>query len=77
MTSEWRWERFAEICEHSAFGPRFSGELYALDGNVATLRTTDISEDGRIENSTMPLAKLDLTRLGQHQPLNYKTQPIL
>jgi type I restriction enzyme S subunit len=57
---------FAEICEHSAFGPRFSGELYARDGNVATLRTTDISADGRIEYGTMPLARLDLSKLQQH-----------
>jgi type I restriction enzyme S subunit len=57
---------FAEICEHSAFGPRFSGDLYARDGNVATLRTTDISADGRIEYGTMPLARLDLSKLQQH-----------
>jgi type I restriction enzyme S subunit len=66
MASEWRTARFAEICEHSAFGPRFGGELYATDGNVATLRTTDISEDGRIEYNTMPLARLDLAKFRQH-----------
>jgi type I restriction enzyme S subunit len=63
---EWRQARLAEICVHSAFGPRFSGELYAPDGNVATLRTTDISEDGRIEYATMPLARLDLSKFQQH-----------
>jgi len=69
MTTQWnKWPkiRFADICKHSAFGPRFSGELYAVDGNVATLRTTDIREDGRIEYLTMPLAKLDLSNLQQH-----------
>ena len=66
MTDEWPKSRFADICEHSAFGPRFSGELYAPDGNVATLRTTDISEDGRIEYATMPLAHLDLPQFRQH-----------
>ena len=66
MASEWHDARFAQLCEHSAFGPRFAGELYAPDGNVATLRTTDISADGRIEYETMPLARLDLSRLQQH-----------
>jgi type I restriction enzyme S subunit len=66
MACEWQSARFAEVCEHSAFGPRFAGELYAADGNVATLRTTDISADGRIEYETMPLARLDLSRLQQH-----------
>jgi type I restriction enzyme S subunit len=66
MGSEWQRTRFAEVCEHSAFGPRFAGELYAADGNVATLRTTDISADGRIEYETMPLARLELSRLQQH-----------
>lgn len=66
MASEWPQARFAEICEHSAFGPRFSGGLYAVDGNVATLRTTDISADGRIEYNTMPLARLDVTKFQQH-----------
>ena len=66
MGSEWPRIRFGNICENSAFGPRFSGDFYAIDGNVATLRTTDISEDGCIEYSTMPHAKLDLSNLQQH-----------
>src|SRR5712692_8402677 len=66
MAGEFRQTRFAEVCEHSAFGPRFSGELYAADGNVGTLRTTDISSDGRIEYTTMPLARLDMSKLQQH-----------
>jgi type I restriction enzyme, S subunit len=66
MVGEWTTTMFGNLCEHSAFGPRFSGEMYALDGNVATLRTTDISDDGRIEYETMPLAKLDLAKLQQH-----------
>lgn len=66
MMGEWQSAEFAQICEHSAFGPRFAGELYTTDGNVATLRTTDISADGRIEYDTMPLARLDLERFQQH-----------
>ena len=58
--------RFGQLCAHSAFGPRFSSDDYASNGNVATLRTTDISLDGRIEYSTMPIARLDLGRFSQH-----------
>ncbi len=42
MGSEWRYIAFREICAHSAFGPRFSSEEYAVDGNVACLRTMDM-----------------------------------
>jgi type I restriction enzyme S subunit len=63
---EWRSTRFGDICEHSAFGPRFSGKSYDEDGSVATLRTTDIAEDGRIDYSTMPRADLEHARFGHH-----------
>lgn len=66
MENKWRSVAFGELCEHSAFGPRFSGEQYAVDGNVATLRTTDISADGRIALDNMPLAKLELDKLEHH-----------
>ncbi len=66
MVDKWDEAPFSNICEESAFGPRFSGELYSSDGNVAILRTTDISMDGRIEYSTMPLARLDLSKIKQH-----------
>lgn len=64
--SDWALVPFGKICEDSAFGPRFSGDLYAPNGNVATLRTTDISADGRIEYQQMPLAELDLSKFTRH-----------
>lgn len=66
MRNGWRQTSFADICDDSAFGPRFSGDLYASDGNVATLRTTDIASDGRIDYEKMPLATLDLSRFERH-----------
>jgi len=51
---------------HSAFGPRFSGSAYADDGNIATLRTTDLDDDGRISYETMPLAVLNEDRFANH-----------
>ncbi|MBI2480573.1 MAG: restriction endonuclease subunit S [Planctomycetia bacterium] len=66
MTGEYRLVNFGEICEHSAFGPRFSSNEYAIDGNVACLRTTDMDFSGRINFDAMPLAKLDLSRVRNH-----------
>ncbi|MBN2328999.1 MAG: restriction endonuclease subunit S [Candidatus Omnitrophica bacterium] len=65
---KWNWKDviFDEIVEDSAFGPRFSGDAYDENGNIATLRTTDIFEDGKISYETMPLAKLDETSFSKH-----------
>ena len=62
----WPLSTFAAIVAHSAFGPRFSGEKYADDGNIATLRTTDISDDGNISYQNVPLARLDEARFAKH-----------
>lgn len=68
LKSPKRWEEasFGEVVAHSAFGPRFSGDAYSDDGNVATLRTTDLDDQGRIAYESMPLAKLDEDRFAQH-----------
>jgi hypothetical protein len=66
LTRRWGDVAFEELVAHSAFGPRFSGSAYADDGNIATLRTTDLDDDGRISYETMPLAKLDEDRFGNH-----------
>src|SRR5260370_5162188 len=66
IPSKWRTVPFSEIISDSAFGPRFSGESYATDGNVATLRTTDLEDDGRISYETMPLAHLDEAKFQGH-----------
>ena len=58
--------KFGDICDHSAFGPRFSSDEYASDGNVACLRTMDIDANGSIDFDAMPIAKLDLSRLQNH-----------
>lgn len=64
--SEFQERPLEDITLSSAFGPRFSGESYNSNGNVATLRTTDISEDGRINYQTMPLAFLELNKFENH-----------
>lgn len=64
--SGWKVAAFGKLLTHSAFGPRFDGAAYIDDGNIATLRTTDIDNDGRISYETMPLAKLDEDRFSNH-----------
>ncbi|MBT1073946.1 restriction endonuclease subunit S [Geobacter grbiciae] len=62
----WQEIVFDQIVKDSAFGPRFPGTAYADDGNIATLRTTDISADGHISYDTMPLAQLDEAAFANH-----------
>ena len=62
----WSEVPFDSIIADSAFGPRFSGDCYADDGNVATLRTTDLSPDGFISLDTMPHAKIDEDKFESH-----------
>src|SRR5438874_1528773 len=64
--ADWQYLRFGDVCEHSAFGPRFSSDEYSPDGNVACLRTMDIDSNGRIDHSAMPLAKLELAKFRNH-----------
>jgi type I restriction enzyme S subunit len=66
LPADWRVVPFGDVVSDSAFGPRFSGDLYANDGNVATLRTTDMDDDGWISYETMPLAKLDTAKFQNH-----------
>jgi type I restriction enzyme, S subunit len=62
----WVVRPFAELCESSAFGPRFPSDRYAADGPVATLRTTDMDDEGRIEVTTMPRAAINPLEFGPH-----------
>ena len=66
LPPNWKEIEFSDVVEDSAFGPRFSGDEYADDGNIAALRTTDMSEDGRIAYENMPRARLDESRFSKH-----------
>jgi len=55
---QWRLRSFGELISSSAFGPRFPASAYSETGKIATLRTTDIDEEGNINFDTMPLANL-------------------
>ena len=66
IPSDWTVEPFASRCVSSAFGPRFSSDLYMRDGRVATLRTTDMDDEGNITFQTMPRAAIAPEAMASH-----------
>jgi type I restriction enzyme S subunit len=63
---KWKQDVFGKYVIHSAFGPRFSSDLYGNQGNIATLRTTDMDLEGNICYETMPLANLEFDQIKDH-----------
>jgi type I restriction enzyme S subunit len=66
VPKSWEVVKIKDHCIDSAFGPRFGSELYAADGNILTLRTTDMEDDGRIDYNTAPLARIDYAKFKKH-----------
>ncbi len=58
--------RLSTAVQDSAYGPRFSSSLYAVDGELAQLRTTDMSDEGEINYATIPRVDLKATELSRH-----------
>ncbi|MGR7521331.1 restriction endonuclease subunit S [Klebsiella aerogenes] len=54
----WKVVTLGEVIHESAFGPRFSAELYSDNGNVGAIRTTDLDSEGNINYKTIPYANL-------------------
>ncbi len=57
-TIEWLEVTLGDITKESAFGPRFSSSLYDDSGNIGTIRTTDLNDEGIINYQTIPYANL-------------------
>jgi type I restriction enzyme S subunit len=66
IPESWEVAKIKDHCIESAFGPRFGSNLYAPDGNILTLRTTDMEDDGRIDFSTAPKARIDYDKFKKH-----------
>lgn len=64
--SDFKNTQFDEICVESMFGPRFSAKLYSNNGNIASLRTTDLDDDGVISYETMPKALIPNNKFNEH-----------
>lgn len=62
----WECIPFGQLCESSAFGPRFPSDAYDERGPLATLRTTDMDDEGEISLATMPRAAIEPSALADH-----------
>ena len=62
----WKISEMAKHTLSSAFGPRFSSELYARTGNIVTLRTTDMDDEGNLCFDNAPLAVLNEKKFQEH-----------
>lgn len=58
VPEDWTVVTLGEVIHESAFGPRFSAELYSDNGNIGTIRTTDLDNEGNINYKTIPYANL-------------------
>jgi type I restriction enzyme, S subunit len=66
IPKEWEVRGIGQHVTDWAVGPRFPGELYNAGGNVATLRTTDMDDEGNLSLSTMPNAQLNEREFQSH-----------
>lgn len=63
---DWKTAPIGEYVTSWAVGPRFPGEWYDENGRTATLRTTDMSDDGKLTLSSMPKANLPFAAFSPH-----------
>jgi type I restriction enzyme S subunit len=56
---EWGIVRFKEVFTNYKYGPRFSSKDYNENGNVKTIRGTDVSLNGEINYRQVPTAKIE------------------
>ena len=58
----WKWVRLGEVLSSSFYGPRFGAEEYSEQG-IPTIRTTDMTVDGRIVLRDPPKVRVPDDRL--------------
>lgn len=66
FVGEWKIKKIGDEIKESGYGPRFSGEDYSVNGNVKTIRGTDISLDGEILYNQVPIANLNADFIKNH-----------
>jgi type I restriction enzyme S subunit len=66
IPQEWKFGPFGSLCSSSAFGPRFPSDAYDENGPLATLRTTDMDDEGEISLATMPRAAINPSTFSEH-----------
>jgi type I restriction enzyme S subunit len=66
----WRQVKFKDVFDEYKYGPRFSSKDYDDNGNVKTIRGTDVSSSGEIKYQQVPTAQLDQTLVEKNQLKN-------
>ncbi len=56
-----------KVIQSTLYGPRFNANDYSENGNVKTIRGTDLSNDGEISYDQVPLALLDRKMVATHK----------
>ena len=54
----WRAAKFVDVFDNYKYGPRFSSKDYADNGNVRTIRGTDVSTSGEIQYAQVLIATI-------------------
>lgn len=59
-------KQFREVVESNIYGPRFNANDYYPNGNVKTIRGTDVDRNGSFKYQQIPTAKLDGKLVNTH-----------
>jgi len=70
IPEDWICIEFGKLISNLCYGPRFSSKDYSRDGNVKTIRGTDINLLGDINYEQVPKAKLPYELVREHKLLD-------
>jgi type I restriction enzyme S subunit len=61
--------KFGEYVDESLYGPRFNAQNYDENGNVRTIRGTDVGDSGELKYDQIPTAQIDRKTVETHRLL--------
>lgn len=70
IPEDWICIEFGKLISNLCYGPRFSSKDYSIDGNVKTIRGTDVNLLGDILYDQVPKAKLPFELVREHKLLD-------
>lgn len=60
-------EKFGSVVKSNIYGPRFNANDYDVNGNVKTIRGTDVYPNGEINYTQVPIAKIEENTIKTHR----------
>ena len=63
----WEVAKFKDVFVDYKYGPRFSSKDYSPNGNVKTIRGTDVSNNGEVHYQQVPTAQIDADTVEAHK----------